>query len=220
MSKEKNVVEFYVLCNKLKSLIRKGWKDWNVGAKRLESVAEHVYGTMMLAIAVNSEYAYDIDLKKVLYMLSIHELEEIVIGDLTMFDVTKDEKRNIGHKVVEKILQNLKNKEEIKALVFEFDEQKTKEAQFAYWCDKFEADIQCKLYDEQKCVDLKNTNNCKALKNKEVQKYLNGNKSWAEMWLEFGRNRYSYDENFLKLSNYVEKNNISICNKSLSKNKK
>ena len=62
MSKEKNVIEYYVLCNKLKNVIRKGWRDWNVSKERLESVAEHVYGVQMLAIAMYSEYNYDIDI--------------------------------------------------------------------------------------------------------------------------------------------------------------
>ena len=40
MSKEENVLNFYVLCNKLKNVIRTGWKNWNVGngKERIESV--------------------------------------------------------------------------------------------------------------------------------------------------------------------------------------
>ena len=44
MSKAKNVIRYYVLCNKLKDVIRTGWKDWNVKRDRVESVAEHIYG--------------------------------------------------------------------------------------------------------------------------------------------------------------------------------
>lgn len=43
----------------------------------------------MLAIAMKSEYNYDIDFLKVLFMLAIHELEEIYIGDLTQFQISK-----------------------------------------------------------------------------------------------------------------------------------
>lgn len=64
MDKEQSVVEFYVLCNKLKYIIRTGWLEWNIKSDRLESVAEHIYGTQMLAIAMWSEYHYDIDIKK------------------------------------------------------------------------------------------------------------------------------------------------------------
>ena len=39
----KNVADYYVLCNKLKHIIRTGWKDWHVNRERIESVAEHVF---------------------------------------------------------------------------------------------------------------------------------------------------------------------------------
>ena len=42
MGKEEKVINYYVLCNKLKNVIRTGWKDWNVQRERLESVAEHI----------------------------------------------------------------------------------------------------------------------------------------------------------------------------------
>ena len=60
MSREENVIKYYVLCNKLKDVIRTGWKVWNVERERLESVAEHIFGVQMLAIAMKSEYEYDI----------------------------------------------------------------------------------------------------------------------------------------------------------------
>ena len=103
MSKEENVINFYVLCNRLKTLIRTGWQNWHVSGDRLESVAEHVYGVQMLAIAMHSEYGYDVDLKKVILMLAVHELEETMIGDYTPFDISKEEKNKLGHVFVLKI---------------------------------------------------------------------------------------------------------------------
>ena len=98
MSKEKNVINYYVLCNKLKNVIRTGWLDWNVQRDRVESIAEHIFGVQMLAIAMKSEYEYDIDLTKVIFMLAIHELGEIIIGDLTQFQITKEDKIKLEHK--------------------------------------------------------------------------------------------------------------------------
>ena len=51
--KAQKVIEYYMLCNKLKNLIRTGWMDWHVNKERLESVAEHIYSTQMLAIAMS-----------------------------------------------------------------------------------------------------------------------------------------------------------------------
>ena len=64
MDKAKTVVEYYVICNKLKDIIRTGWKDWGVKRQRVESVAEHIYGVQMLAVAMWAEYKYEIDMIK------------------------------------------------------------------------------------------------------------------------------------------------------------
>lgn len=210
MSKAENVVKFYVLCNKLKDVIRTGWKNWNVKRDRLESVAEHIYGVQMLAIAIWSEYKYDVDIKKVIFMLAIHELEEIKIGDLTQFQISKEDKIKIGHEAVINILNSLLNKEQIMELIIEFDERKTKEALFAHYCDKLECDIQSKLYDEEGCVDLNNQEGNETLNDSRVLELLKTGKSWSDMWLTFGQNVYNYDDNFMEISNYVKDNDISF----------
>ena len=104
--KEERVINYYVLCNKLKDVIRTGWKDWKVNRERIESVAEHIFGVQMLAIAIKSEYQYDVDIMKVIFMLAIHELGETVIGDLTQFQISKEEKEIIEHKAVHNILDD------------------------------------------------------------------------------------------------------------------
>lgn len=208
MDKEKNVINYYVLCNKLKNVIRKGWIDWKVERDRVESVAEHVYGVLQLAIAMYSEYDYDIDIFKVIFMLSIHELEETIIGDLTLFEISESEKNNIGHNAIEKILSPLLKGEEIKALIYEFDERKTKEAIFAYHCDKLECDLQCKIYDEENCVDLNNQNDNKTYYDNRVQELLKDDSTWSDMWLEFDKPKFYDDKNFLSVLEYAKNNEI------------
>jgi len=209
MKKEENVVKYYILCNKLKDVIRTGWKDWKVSRNRIESVAEHIFGVQMLAIAMYSEYKYDIDISKVIFMLAVHELEEIYIGDLTLFQISKEEKEKLGHEAIAKVLDSLLEKEKILSLIIEFDERKTKEAQFAYQCDKLECDIQSKLYDEEHCVDLNNQQGNKTFENKRVQELLQQENTWSGMWLVFGQEKYNYDENFTSVSNYTKNNNIN-----------
>ena len=132
MKKEENVIKYYVLCNKLKNVIRTGWKDWHVRKERLKSVAEHIFGVQMLAIAMKSEYEYDVDIMKVIFMLAIHELGETIIGDLTQFEISKEEKEKIEHAAVHKILGSLLDGRIIEELFLEFDSHRTKEAFFAY----------------------------------------------------------------------------------------
>ena len=209
MSKEENVIKYYVMCNKLKNVIRTGWKTWNVERERVESVAEHIFGVQMLAIAMKSEYEYDIDIMKVVFMLAVHELGEIVIGDLTMFEISKEEKAKREKEAVHKILCGLLDGKEIENLFTEFDSHSTKEAMFAYQCDKLECDLQSKLYDEEGCVDLNKQESNDLLENELVKKLLSEEKSWSRMWLRFGQTVYPYDDNFKDVSKYALNNSIS-----------
>ena len=209
MSKEENVIKYYVMCNKLKNVIRTGWKTWNVERERVESVAEHIFGVQMLAIAMKSEYEYDIDIMKVIFMLAVHELGEIVIGDLTMFEISKEEKAKREKEAVHKILCGLLDGKEIENLFTEFDSHSTKEAMFAYQCDKLECDLQSRLYDEEGCVDLNKQESNDLLENELVKKLLSEEKSWSGMWLRFGQTVYPYDDNFKDVSKYALNNSIS-----------
>ncbi|MGI6509334.1 MAG: HD domain-containing protein [Erysipelotrichaceae bacterium] len=207
--KEKNVLQFYVLCNKLKNLIRSGWVDWNVKKERLESVAEHIYSTQMLAIAMYSEFDYDLDLSKVIKMLAIHELEETIIGDFTPYQLETEKKMEMGHRAILKALEPLEDKQYWIDLIMEFDARKSKEAIFAYQCDKLECDLQCKLYDEDNYVDLNDQKSNQAIENENVKHLLEEGYSWSQMWIKNDLNLIDFDENFRKVNEYVFSNNIS-----------
>ena len=209
MSKEQNVINYYVICNRLKNVIRTGWKDWNVQRTRIESVAEHIFGVQMLALAMKSEYQYDVDIMKIIFMLAVHELGETIIGDLTQFQISKEEKEKLEHEAVHKILGNLLDGKQIEELFLEFDSHNTKEAMFAYQCDKLECDLQCKLYDEDGCVDLNKQDGNTTMKNHLVEKLLKNGATWSNMWLNFGQQIYPYDDNFKAISNYAKNNDIS-----------
>ncbi len=200
MSKESNVLNFYIICNKLKHLIRTGWKVWNVEGDRLESVAEHIYSTQMLALSMYSEFKYDIDITKVIMMLAIHELEECIIGDKVYYEITPEEKIELGHKAIKEILSPLVLGEQIESLILEFDEKKTKEAIFAYYCDKLECDLQCKLYDLEDRVDVNDIDAISKVHDPKVKELLESGASWSDMWLSFGEEKYNYDDNFLSVS--------------------
>lgn len=209
MSKEENVIKYYVTCNRLKNVIRTGWKDWHVKKDRIESVAEHIFGVQMLAIAMKSEYEYEIDLMKVIFMLAVHELGETVIGDLTQFQIGREEKEKLEHEAVHQVLADLLDGDQIEALFLEFDARETKEALFAYQCDKLECDLQSKLYDEEGCVNLQDQDGNDTMQDERVQKLLKEGNSWSSMWLKFGQQVYPYDENFRAISNYAIENKVN-----------
>ena len=124
--------KFYYTATKLKDMLRQGAVQWNVNKPRLESIAEHTYGCLILAIALHSELKLDINLEKTLEMLTIHELEEIKIGDVTPLDsVNKSDLKNEARAFICEIVKGLKLKISIVSLTDEFNNQTTKEASFA-----------------------------------------------------------------------------------------
>lgn len=89
---------------------------------------------------------------------------------------------------------------------------KQKKAIFAYQCDKLECDLQCKLYDEEGCVDLSYQKSTEAQENVVVQELLKTGKTWSDMWLTFDLAKYPYDGNFRRIVKFAKDNKIStLC---------
>ena len=207
-NKIKDVMSFYALCSKLKDTIRKGPLTWNANRERIESVAEHIYGVQMLAISIYYQFGYKLDLNKVIYMLAIHELEEIEIGDLAFYETTKEDKLEKGKNATDLILKDLIGKEEISKLLDEYNERKTDEAIFAYHCDKLECDVQMKLYDQEGCFDLNNQPNNPIIDLPSVRKVLDSESSISNAWIEFDRSKFEDDPVFIEIINWLKDNNI------------
>ncbi len=207
--KIEKLLKFYLLATELKDKIRQGWKVWNINRERVESVAEHIYGTCILAISIDSEFKLDIDLYKVIVMIVLHEIEEVKIGDLTPFDkVTKEEKRKLGKQAVEEVLNTIDKKAQYIELIDEFENMQTKESIFAKMCDKLEADIQSKIYCEENCIDINNKANAHLLEDKRIKRLLeNGEKTVSDLFIENDRPIYT-EKIFENIADYIKKNNL------------
>lgn len=210
-----NAMKFYLLATKLKYKIRSGWDKtgWNITSERIESVAEHVYGAIILAISLDSEFYFDIDINKVIKMLALHEIGEVIIGDITPFDgISNNEKELQEHEAWNILLSDLVKKEEIYDLLLEFDEHITNESRFAYLCDKLEADIQAKVYQDMGCQrELLDQENNKCFKYERIQNILNnGAKTAFDVWYQNDLNKFENDEVFKKVLNYVKDNNLIL----------
>lgn len=207
-----DAIRFYLLATQLKYKIRSGWDEihWNVSKERLESIAEHVYCTCILALSIDSEFETNLDINKVVKMLVIHELGEVVIGDITPFDnITPEEKMKKEHEAIKEVLGDLIKKDEFYSLLLEFDEKKTKEAVFAHHCDKLEADIQAKVYQDMGCQNLLNEQeNNVVFKSQRIQQMVkDGAKSAFDIWYEWDKSLYFDDEIFASILDYVKEIN-------------
>jgi len=195
------IMRFYLLATKLKYKIRSGWNNehWNIDSDRLESISEHVYGCLILALSIDSEYRYKIDINKVLKMLILHEIGEVFIPDITPFmGISEEEKMLIEHEAMAKVLDGLIKKEEYLSLLYEFDERKTKEAKFAYYIDKIEADIQSKVYQDMGCHhSLDEQENNVTFKSDKIQKMVDdGAKTAFDIWYLWDKDKFIHEDTF------------------------
>ena len=199
-SRMKNAMRFYLLATQLKYKIRKGWDEqhWNVKKERLESVAEHIYGTCILAISLDSEFKCNIDLYKV---------------DITPFDnVSPEEKMQKEHEAFAKLVGDLVKKDEIISLFLEFDSKQTREAVFAYHCDKLEADMQAKVYQDMGCQNpLEDQKNNVVFKSAKTQQMIaDGAKTAFDIWYEYDKKLYEDDETFAQMLEYVRSHSTDV----------
>lgn len=203
------IFKFYYLNFRLKNKVRSGWdsKHWNIKSNKIETISEHIIGTLSLAMVLSSEFEYNLDIDKVLKMLTIHETGETLIGDITPFDgITPEKKKEIEHSAMIDALGNLKEKNSLLTLLYEFDEQETPEAKCSHYCDKIEADLQAKIYQEKglhHSLDDQE-NNC-VFKNLKVQQMVkDGAKDAFDIWYEWDKTIYIGDDQFPEFLNILK----------------
>lgn len=196
-NKAKRIIDFYLYVNKLKYKIRTGFVEIGITKERLESVAEHIYGCLMLSIAVDSEYDLNIDMYKVLKMLTIHELDEVLKPDFTLRSgITKEEKIKIGVESVNIVASTLSSRDELISLVNEFNEGKTKEARFCYLIDKMECDIQAKVYDLDGNFLIEKAKEDLVYYGSSAKKIEKNAKTASDYWILYDKPKFKNDKIF------------------------
>ena len=201
-----SIINFYIIANRLKEKIRTGWQEIEVSSQRLESVAEHIYGCLMLAIAIDSEYKLNLDMYKVLKMISLHELEETIMKDYTVRDnITKEEKIKRGKECVIKATEGMIKQDEIVRLLDEFNEQLTKESIFCYHIDKIECDFQAKIYDLKGQIKMENMLEDLKYYGEEGTIIKTKVNVASDVWIECDKKIYRGDKIFESLINDIQK---------------
>lgn len=195
------ISRFYYLNYRLKNKIRTGWdnKHWNIKADRVERISEHIVGSIGLAIALDSEFKHNLDVDKILKTLVIHETGETLIGDITPFDgITEEEKEELEHRAMIDALGNLKEKDYMYSLLCDFDKKDSKEAKYAYYCDKIQADLKSKVYQDNGLHhSLEDQENNIVFKSSKVKQMIkDGSTTAFDIWYNWDKTIYEGDKQF------------------------
>lgn len=137
--------DFFYLVSELKKVPRKGWKS-KVGIEHPESVADHSYGTAIMAMVFSD--TYNLDTGKILKMALLHDLAESITGDFMPDEISKENKRSSENDAMKEILaklpENIANK--YQNIWDEYTQANTKESILLHEVDKLEMAIQAVKY--------------------------------------------------------------------------
>ena len=125
----------------LKDVIRAGWQ--RVGIENPESVASHSWGMSALALRLCPE---NLDLSKVLSLCIIHDIPEIIVGDLTPQDDCTNKAKDEHIAMAEIAPQWLH-------LFEEYEAGETDEAKFVKQIDKLDMALQAIVYRNEQGID-------------------------------------------------------------------
>ena len=126
----------------LKEISREGWV--RAGVQSPESVASHSWGMSILAMHL---CPCELDRMKVLEMCIIHDLPEIIVGDLTPHDDVSTKKEDEFEAMKAIAPQWIE-------LFDEYEHGISAEAKFVKYLDKLDMALMAQIYAESQDLDL------------------------------------------------------------------
>lgn len=137
------LIDFFLKAMKLKAINRRGWV--RVGVKEPESVAEHSFFLVLLAMVLGKRF--NLNCEKLMKMAILHDLGEIETGDITPYDDEAEEKRVQERRATEALLLLLSDVEFLEVWM-EYECSGSMEALFLKELDKLEMAFQALIYEE------------------------------------------------------------------------
>ena len=142
------LVSYYRLM-RLKRLYRQGWLKRGVPAELCESVAEHSFGTALLALllaAPSGASSTPVDGSRAALIALVHELGEAYAGDITPVDgISDEEKTRLERESIQRALKGHPDLDWFVALWEEFEAGSSPEARFVRELDRLEMGLQAAL---------------------------------------------------------------------------
>lgn len=129
----------------LKGVLRKGWTRFPIPTEAVESVADHSYGVSLLVCLLCPP---ELDRGKALEMSLLHDLAEVVTGDIIPSDgVPEDIKAKDELSALSSLLEPFGWSEAGLRLLGEYQSQSSPEARFVKAVDKLDMALQSLAYE-------------------------------------------------------------------------
>lgn len=145
----------YLRLMRLKRLYRQGWLKRGLPEVLCESVAEHSFGTALLALLLAGEAGEGgscgrVDASRAALLALVHEMGESYAGDITPVDgVSREDKERLERAAILRALDGHPDLAWFLSLWEEFEEGATPEARFVRQLDRLEMGLQAALQEAE-----------------------------------------------------------------------
>lgn len=157
-NKKKDYLDFFKTVGKSKRLLRSGWIREKINDP--ESVAEHSFRVSVLAMVLSDKLGYDLDKNKLIKMAILHDLGEVITGDIVterydFIDIIKrTQKEGEEKEGVREIFGKIGLSDEYAKIFEEMIGRTTLEAKVFWQFDKLEMALQALEYEEEQGKNL------------------------------------------------------------------
>lgn len=146
--KGSNLQDSYNSFSEMKEIFRAGWIVRNVEKSYRENDAVHIMQMFALAMAYfRLDKDINLDKQKVYEIILLHEIGEILAGDLREGTSGRATMHDIEKQAVEQTFLGLNNGSYFIERWNEFEERKIAEAEFVYQLDKIDPVLKAKILD-------------------------------------------------------------------------
>lgn len=193
-----NVINEYLKIIELKKVLRTGWIEVGVPKESVESVMDHIGGTIILAMLLNDKQSLHLDMSKVYEMIAINEFKklennrELSIGTNESYSADK----------TLELFSCFSNSDKLISLYNEIKEGVSAEARFVNMITKLESDVQAKYYEKNGEFTLENAKNDIEKYPEELKSKLTDISNASDGWLAY--DAQFYDDFFKVLSDIIK----------------
>lgn len=147
----------YLLFDMLGDLVRSGPQQWKIKRFRTEDVKNHIFDLILMTKIIKPWLPGYIDTDKMIDYAIVHDLAEVITGDITTFEgITREEKERVNKIAIAFLSNEYGDIINLKRLINDYENKNDIEAKILHMLDKINSCIPFLKYDNEKEVDMDN----------------------------------------------------------------
>jgi len=149
--------KLFFLFDMLGDIKRSGPIQWKIDRFRTSDIKNHILDLIVITKLLKPHLPAYIDTEKMIDYAIVHDLTEVITGDITTFEgITKEEKKRVEKIAREYLISEYQSMLNINTLLEDFENSKDIEAKILHMIDKVHSSIEFLKYDNEKKVDMDN----------------------------------------------------------------